>query len=221
MTPSLIINEAKNRGLNIIGITDHNTTLQAKVMKESFSDSSDFIILTGVEICSSEEVHSIALFDSLESLSEFQNILDKYMPETENVPEIFGDQVVIDFQEQIIYEESRSLLTALNISIQDIERLVHSLNGIFILAHVDRNSFSIYSQLGFIPFDITIDAVELSASCNVKSFINEHPELNNYSIIRSSDAHYPNQIGIVSTTFDLDKLEFKEIKKAIKERKIL
>ncbi len=221
MTPSTIISEAKNRGLNIIGVIDHNTTLQAKVIKESGLENDEFLILTGVEACSSEEVHSIALFEDLEALYKFQEVLDRYLPEIENIPEIFGDQVVVNFEEQIIYEESRSLLSALTISLEEIEQIVHELNGIFILAHVDRNSYSIYSQLGFIPNNINIDAIELSASCDISGFIKQHPELNNYPIIRSSDAHYPNQIGIVSTIFDLDKLEFKEIKKAIKERKIV
>ncbi len=73
------------------------------------------------------------------------------------------------------------LPAALTASIDQIEAEAHRLGGLFIPAHIDRPSFSITSQLGFIPEDLYIDAVEVTGK--IQELL--------YPAIRNSDAHHP------------------------------
>jgi PHP family Zn ribbon phosphoesterase len=121
----------------------------------------------------------------------------------------------VDENEQIIEEIEFLLISALDQSIDQVEQKVHSLGGIFIPAHIDRPSYSITSQLGFIPADLNIDAIEISASCkaeSVRPFITKQKDV---KIIRNSDAHYVDQIGKVFTTFEMEHRSFAEVKLAL------
>ena len=132
------------------------------------------------------------------------------------MPEIFGYQVQVDENEMIIFEEGRLLLNALNKSIEDVESFVHSLNGLFIPAHIDRKKNSIYSQLGFLPANLKADALEVSRQQTPEQFSKSHPEINRYRLIRSSDAHFYEDIGMAVTNFIIAEPSFSEISMALR-----
>ena len=117
--------------------------------------------------------------------------------------------------EQITYEEERLLITALDVDINTIERTVHALDGIFIPAHIDKSRFSILSQLGFVPKDLKCEALELSPHTTREQFLQQNAYLSGYKFIRSSDAHYIDDIGKVFTIFSLPDLSFDSIRTAI------
>jgi PHP family Zn ribbon phosphoesterase len=137
--------------------------------------------------------------------------MEKHLPPIPNNNEKFGYQVVVDENEQIIDEIEFLLLSALDQSIEQVEEKVHSLGGIFIPAHIDRPSYSIISQLGFIPQDLLIDGIEISANCKVQHvvpFLGKHSES---TIIKNSDAHYIENIGKAFTTFEMEHRTFNEV----------
>ena len=105
--------------------------------------------------------------------------------------------------------------SGINAALFQDEKKVHSLQGIFIPAHIDKSHFSILSQLGFIPPSLQCDALELSPHTTYTSFIHNYDYLKNYPFIRSSDAHYLPDIGKVSTPFELDEISFSTIREAI------
>lgn len=223
MSPANIIEQAKIMGLDIIGIADHNTTRQAELVQE-LGEENGIMVLMGAEVNTKEEVHCLTFFDSIENLKKFQVYLDAHLTTMKNDPLKFGDQIVVDRDENIVYTEDKILFQAINQSIEEVERKCHELNGLFILSHVDRPKNSIYSQLGFIPEDLAIDAVEISKAYDPKLFIRKHNELERFKILRSSDAHYLNDIGIRYTEFYISEKSFKEISLALKEslgRKVL
>jgi PHP family Zn ribbon phosphoesterase len=121
----------------------------------------------------------------------------------------------VDADDNIFFEEDRSLLSAINQSIEKIEEKIHSLNGIFIPAHVNKGKNSVISQLGFIPADLKFDALELSKHISITAFINQNKYLKNNVFIKSSDAHLPELIGETTTIFVMESLNFEEIKKAL------
>jgi PHP family Zn ribbon phosphoesterase len=210
MSPANIIAKAREKGLDIIGITDHNTTRHCKLIRK-LAEPAGIFVLMGAEVTTREEVHCLTFFENDDQLSEFQVYLEKHLPPIPNNNEKFGYQVVVDEDEQIIDEIEFLLLSALDQSIEQIEEKVHSLGGIFIPAHIDRPSYSIISQLGFIPPDLMIDGIEISASCrvqNVAPFLGKQSER---SIIRNSDAHYTVDIGKAFTTFEMEHRNFKEV----------
>ena len=215
MSPANIISEAKARGLDIIGITDHNTTRHCSLIKKLAAESGIFV-MQGAEITTKEEVHCLAFFENSDTLNLLQYFLDLNLPDFKNKPLIFGDQVQVDENENIIYTEEKLLINAISRSFEEIEAFVHENDGLFIPAHVDRMKNSIYSQLGFLPENMKADALELSASTTFEKFSVNHPEVGRYTVITNSDSHFPGQIGTSFTFFHLEEPTFQEIKLAFK-----
>lgn len=207
MSPRNIIHTATQKGLDMIAITDHNSTRNVKTCLEIAREKNIFVI-PGCEINTQEEVHCLAYFPDLEAMSEFQKYLDRKLPEIENDPDLFGYQVAVDEDDRIIFEEKRSLFLGIRDDIENVANQVHALGGIFVPAHIDRLKNSIFSQLGFIPFDLKYDALEISKRHSVPEFLKMHPELLNIRILRNSDAHQLDDIGTLTTFFRMPELNW-------------
>jgi PHP family Zn ribbon phosphoesterase len=111
-------------------------------------------------------------------------------------------------------EEERLLISALDVSVEEIEKRVHELKGIFIAAHIDRPSYSLISQLGFIPKTLKLDGVELMDISKREEVINAHSLPENLVFITSSDAHYPHQIGTRFVELQMKEATFEELRKS-------
>jgi len=214
MTPQHIIAAAKAQNLQIIGITDHNSTLQCAELKK-VGDREGVFVLCGCEVNTREEVHCLAFFETPEKLAEFQLFLDSRLPSIPNNPDKFGYQLVINEAEEVLQEVDFLLINALSAGIEEVEAEVHRLNGIFIPAHVDKMQNSVLSQLGFLPPDLKVDALELSKRTTVTDFLAKNNYLSRYPFIQSSDAHIVEDIGKAYTVLDLDHVDFLSIKNAL------
>ncbi len=215
MTPLNIVARAKEIGLSLIGITDHNTTRQCKEIKK-VALREGIHTLCGAEITTKEEVHVLAFADGDSNLELLQDYIDTHLPQIQNDEDIFGYQLQVNENEEVVYCEERMLINAINQSIEEVERFVHSIGGIFIPAHLDRSMNSVISQLGYLPPDLRPDAVEISYRTDVGSFIGKHKYLSGYGIIQSSDAHYPDDIGRAYINLNIDEFSFDALKKALK-----
>ncbi len=215
MSPVAIVREACRKGLDIIGISDHNTTRHAPLMTELGAENGLFV-LPGVEINTREEAHCLAFFENLAILASFQEFLDTHLPRVPNDPVRFGYQVQLDRFDRIVYEENRFLFNAIDQPVEAVERRVHALGGIFIPSHIDRPRNSIISQLGFIAETLNVDAVEISRKSNVSDYLLQHPGIGRYTIVTSSDAHYLSDIGAAYTVFRMRERSFVEIRKALR-----
>ena len=217
MSPRNIVQAAKNAGLDMVGITDHNSTKQCKVVK-ALAAKNDLHVLCGVEINSLEEVHCLAFFDTSSNLDDFQNYIDKHLTFIPNDTKKFGYQVLVDANDVILEHEDRLLLAALDVGIEAIEKKVHQLDGLFIPAHVNRERFSVLSQLGFIPTDLEVDALEISRHMGAERFSHKYPNYRNHAFITSSDAHFVEDIGKAMTQFRLESPTVNELRKALKNQ---
>jgi 3',5'-nucleoside bisphosphate phosphatase len=216
MSPVNIVSEAAIKGLDIIGITDHNTTRHCGLITKLAAERGIFV-MQGAEVTTKEEVHCLAFFENTDALEKFQEFLDSSLSEVMNDPAIFGYQVQVDEDENVVYEEKRLLINAISKSFEETEAYIHSLNGLFIPAHLNRQKNSIYSQLGFLPDKLNADAVEISRATTSVQFIAVHPEVKNFTVLRNSDAHYPDDIGTAFTLFYIEEATFNEIKQALKK----
>ncbi len=214
MSPINIINKAKERKLDIIGLTDHNSTKQCKVTRE-IGEKNGIFVLCGAEITTREEVHCLTFFENFEKLSAFQIYIDIHLPKIKNDVQRFGYQLIVDEEENIIEEEEFLLNSALDVSIDALAEKVHELNGLFIPAHVNRQKFSLISQLGFVPTDIKADALEISRHVTKDDFYNQNPYLKAFTLIHNSDSHFIDSIGEISTIFEMNEISFFEIQKAL------
>lgn len=215
MTPRKIIKTAIDRGLDIIAITDHNSAKNlAPIVK--LGKEFNLTVIPGIEICSKEEVHLLALFDSLEPAYEMQSFIYKRL-NGKNDPNIFGMQVVGNEYDEVECFEDRLLISAADLNLDEIENEIHRLNGIAIASHIDRESYSIIGQLGFIPKGICFDALEVSPAASEEKINNLKAEHPNFEFVRNSDAHFLKDIGKCRTKFFIKKPTFDEMQKAFKK----
>lgn len=216
MSPKNIVHAALEKGLDIIAVTDHNSTLQCKNVLEA-AKNTVLTVFLGVEINSKEEIHALAYFETLESLESFQKYIDEHLPFVKNNPDKFGYQVVVDTEEKILYEEEKLLIVGMSQSIEQIERKVHELGGIFIPAHIDKSKFSLISQLGFIPSSLVVDGIEITSRISIEKARDTYQIPVNQFCIYNSDAHIPERIGTAYQKLFLEVPTFQEYKMALSQ----
>ncbi|MFA8299910.1 MAG: PHP domain-containing protein [Hyphomicrobiales bacterium] len=217
MSPDNIINKAIQENLQIIGITDHNSTRQAPLIKK-LAQKHNIYVLLGAEVTSKEEAHCLCFFENETKTAEFQQYLDQHLANIKNDPDQFGYQVVVDEDENIVYQEDKLLISAINKSIDEIYDKVTELNGIFIPAHIDKLAFSLTSQLGFIPPDIKAHALEIGQKTDINEYLRLFAYLSKFTFIKNSDAHIPELIGSSYSNFYIEEPSFLEIKLALENK---
>ncbi|MFY9116631.1 MAG: PHP domain-containing protein [Bacteroidales bacterium] len=215
MTPRNIIRMAKEKQLHMIAITDHNSTLQAPEVQR-VGEQEGVVVLCGAEITTKEEVHCLALIQTEEQRQALQEYLEKYLPAIPNDPDIFGYQMWVDQEEQVMGEVPYLLISAIDRNLDQVEAFVHGIGGLFIPAHIERPRNSLFSQLGFVPPGLKADALELSGHTDPVVFMQKNPYLKPFRIIQSSDAHYLQHVGSVFTAFEMEKPSFEGLRNALK-----
>lgn len=189
MTPANIVAMAALKGLDVIAITDHNSCYNcAAAIKHG--EMHNIIVIPGMELCTAEEVHTICLFSTLADALAFSDYVNKHLLKIENNESIFGRQLILDEQDNIIDTVKDLLITATDISFDEVASLVCEYNGIWFPAHIDKSSTSIISNLGFISSDSTFTCAELHSLSTLHKLKREHPYLNSCNILCNSDAHY-------------------------------
>jgi len=220
MSPKGILTSAKKKGIDIIGICDHNSTENSLAVMNA-ARKTHIKVIPGLEVTSQEEVHVLALFDKVEDALKLQEHVYENLP-GKNDEKAFGRQVIVNEKEEVEGFNNKLLIGATTILLEEVIRLIHSFGGISIASHIDREAFSIIGQLGFIPEDLELDALEISPHMSFEKAIKTYPY--DYPITCSSDAHYPDDIGKGYTSFLLEEGSLAEIKKALKNeegRKLL
>lgn len=212
MSPKSIVAKAKEKKLDIIGICDHNSTENSLAVVKA-AKNMNINVFPGMEVTSQEEVHILALFDEIENALQLQEYVYKNLP-GENDQEAFGMQVIVNEKGEVLGFNNKLLIGATTIPLEEVIRIIHSYKGIAIASHIDREAFSIISQLGFVPKNLELDALEISPNITFPKAKKRFK--NNYPITCSSDAHYPDDIGKGFTSFFLEEGTFDEIKRALK-----
>lgn len=194
MTPNNIVNMALLKGLDLIAITDHNSCANVAAVID-VGRNKGLMVIPGIEVQSKEEVHLICLFKKLEKALEFGGLIYSSLSNIPNNEELFGKQLIIDSSDNIIGKLEKLLLSSSTYSINEIFELVSKHGGLCIPAHIDRQSYSIISNLGFIPPNLKVDAVEISKKSTLESALEKMPFIKCYKHIISSDSHYLSDIS--------------------------
>ncbi len=213
MSPKKIVQKSLEKRLDLIAICDHNTAENLPATLRE-GKRQGIAVLPGMEICSKEEVHLVTLFKNIEDSLTMQEYVYAHLP-GQNQPEVFGHQVIADEHDQVLGENPRLLIGATKLSLADIVTKVHQLGGICISSHVDRPSYSLIGQLGFIPPDLHLDAVEVSYRVTLDKALSQVPGIKGYPCVTSSDAHFLDDIGKVWTEFFLAAPTLEEIRMAL------
>lgn len=223
MSPRQIVAAALGQKLDMIAITDHNASenIAATMM---VARGKDLIVLAGMEVTSEEEAHLIALFDSNERVETFQGLVYENLLPMAIDQRTIEDQVIVNENDEVEGFNDHLLLGATSLPFQRLVDEVHRLNGLAIASHVDKESFSIIAQLGFIPKDLELDALEISPFMNFNDARRLFPDTSRFPLVTFSDAHYLENIGKRWTKFLIKEPTIDELKLALKNtrgRKVL
>lgn len=198
MVPELIVDWATQKGLDLIGITDHNSGENAAAVMAA-AVGSGVAVLPGMEVESREGVHILTLFDDLDALSRWQDVVYGALPNRENVERIFGAQLVVDVSGRLVRIVKRLLITAIDLSLEDVIDRCAMEGGLAIPSHVDRPANGLLGVLGLLPAGLKVPALEISSRINRSEAATEYPWLAGWPLIQSSDAHTLEDIGRVRT----------------------
>jgi 3',5'-nucleoside bisphosphate phosphatase len=216
MTPRAIVELARQRGLDMIAICDHNSARNTAATRRA-AKGTKLMVVPGMEITTSEEVHIVGLFPSDASAGAAQEEVYSRLF-GQNDEEVFGYQVVANEFDEVDDLDQRLLIGATTLSAERTTALIHGLNGLALAAHVDRGGFSIFTQLGFIPERLQLDGLEVSRRSDFESVRAKYPQARNYALVTSSDAHYQEDIGAAYTLARMAEPTLEELSKALAGR---
>ena len=207
MTPNNIVNMAAISGLDTIAVSDHNCVGNVRAAIDA-GKNCGVKVIPGMEVETAEEVHVLTLYPSIDIAEDVAKEVYKKLPDIKNRPDIFGEQIYMDKEDNIIGYEEKLLISPTSLALEDLFDLVKSAGGLFIPAHVDRHSYSVLTNLGFIPDDLDIKSIEISkATTDIESYLNARTDLRKYNIFRNSDAHYLEDISIKEAFLDIDDIK--------------
>jgi len=215
MSPINIVTKARESGIDIIAITDHNM-VENSIYAYEFGKKAGVFVLFGMELQTLEEVHLLAIFDDFECALSFQEKIYGLLPDVKNDADYFGDQVVVNEDNEIVRFEEKLLLNSAQISITDAASWIKGHDGLCIPSHIDSQTFSIITQLGYIPEDLPCDALEVRNKENIAGLLHLIM-VRNIPFVSFSDAHYLADIGKRKIHLDLEQTNCKEISKALKQ----
>lgn len=212
MYPSALVERAVAEKLAVIAICDHNASENVRHVIRA-ARGRELIVLPGMEVTSREEVHLLALFDNMDDLQSLQEIVYSHLPGM-NDESRFGCQAIVNELDDVEGFNERLLIGATKLPLADWVRRIHDLGGLTVASHIDRESFSVISQLGFVDPEIPFDALEISRRTGLAGARKRYPELAGYPFLTSSDAHYCDEIGTGFTELFMEEPSVHELRMA-------
>ncbi len=189
MTPANIAGMASLNGLQIVALTDHNSSKNCPAFFAQ-AKKNGLIPIPGMELTTGEDIHVVCLFRTLEDAMEFDRIVEEHRVKIPNEADIFGHQYIMDENDEIAGEEQYLLLNATDLFLEDAYALVSKLDGACYPAHIDRTANGVIAMLGTFPEEPHFTAYELNDAESEAEYREKYPIINGLIKTVSSDAHY-------------------------------
>lgn len=187
-TPGNIAGMASLIGLDVIALTDHNTCKNCASFLAA-AEAYGVPALPGMELTTAEEIHVLFYFRTLEDAMAFDSYVEQRLMPVPNQPKLFGDQLLVNADDEPCGTFDTLLISATDISFDDVFTLGRRFHGVAVPAHIDKSSTSLISQLGMVPPWSTFHLAEVQHWGRLDLLRLEHPYLQNCTLINSSDAH--------------------------------
>ena len=213
MTPVVIVRTAIGEGFDMIAICDHNSAGNVRATQEAARGN--IAVLAGMEIATSEEAHVIGLFPDATAACTTGEEVRSGLPELSQAGSGFGEQLLMSTSGQTLGTETRMLSAASAFGLRNTIKLIKKYHGLAIAAHLDRPSFSIISQLGMLPVNTDLDAIEISAATAVASRAGEFMSFG-LPVLTSFDSHFLSDVGSCRTIFEMLGVMFGELALALR-----
>lgn len=204
MTPNNIVNMAAIKELDFIAVTDHNAIHNVPAALEVAKDL-PIIVVPGIEVQTKEDVHLLCLFKQYEVLEHFYQTIIVHQQVIAHNEKKFGSQNVLNEADEVIGSLTQSLYGSIMLSTDEVVKRVLALGGGVIPCHLDRKSYSLIANLGFLPPDLPVKTIELSPQCDRDKFFSQHAYLKGYQCLINSDAHELTAISEATHGLDLDE----------------
>ncbi len=188
MTPCNIAGMAAIKGLGIVALTDHNSTKNCRAFFAA-AKRHGIVPIAGMELTTAEDVHIVCLFPTLEAAEKFDDEYRSFRILYKNRKDIFGDQLILDEEDNVIGEEEHLLLNASTLSIEEAGLLARKYGAAVFPAHIDRDENGIIAALGCVPETPHFHAVEFRDRESIGEY-SEKYGLSDKLILTDSDAHY-------------------------------
>lgn len=215
MTVNNIAGMGKIAGLDIMALTDHNSTENLPAFFTA-CENYGVIPIGGMELTTAEDIHMVCLFPTLSDAMEFGEAVKERRIRIENRPEIFGEQQILDSEDNVKGVEKYLLLNATTLTLDEGFNLCKSFGGIAYPAHIDRESNGIIAVLGAFPDEPEFSCAEIYSLEKEASLKENFPVLNDKRIICCSDAHYLDKIPDAENYFEFSEgLSDDEVRKSI------
>lgn len=188
MRPRAIVAAALARGIGMIGVCDHNSA--GNVRAVAAAGAGLLSVIPGMEITTSEEAHVLGLFPTAAAAeAAAREVAAGLSP-----GHLGAEQELVDEEGTLLGIEPLMLSMASTFPLEAAVDLVHRHGGLALAAHVDRRSFSVPSQLGFVPPGTAFQALEVSAHGARVGRAAAFAPLG-YPLTTASDAHAPELVG--------------------------
>ena len=189
MTPNNIAGMAALNGLQIVALTDHNSCANCPAFLDACKRQG-VVGIAGMELTTAEDIHLVCLFEELERAMAFSEAIYPHIMQVDNRPDIFGNQIITDSEDEPIGEEARLLISATDLWIDDAIELARSYGAHVRPAHIDRESNGIIAILGDVPRDYGFNCVEFNDKENKEKYFADYPSIAGLDTVVSSDAHH-------------------------------
>lgn len=186
-TPNNIVGMGVLAGLQIMALTDHNTCRNCPAFFEA-AKKQGIIPVPGMELTTAEDIHMVCLFPTLEAAMDFDREIQTRRVLIPNRTDIFGDQYVMDAQDEIVDIEPHLLSNATTVSVEEAPALTARFGGVCYPAHIDRQANGIIATLGFLPPDMHFPTVELHDGEKEAEYRQQHIA-DTTRVVVGSDAH--------------------------------
>lgn len=189
MTPANIAGFARLNGIDVIAVADHNSALNLPYVQTACA-AYGVRLLPAIEMNTEEEIHLLCYFPSVEAALQMGAAIDEKLPALPYDSAIWGRQLVVDENDTVLAEHQKLLTAACSINLYEAKALCENLGGIAVPAHVDKDSTSLLSVLGFAPQDLPFDAYEVRRpEHSLQKLLDSGRLPGGQEILTSSDAH--------------------------------
>ena len=215
MTPPNIANMAYVKGLDLIAVTDHNSAKNARAVMNAARDL-PLTVIPGAELTTAEEIHVVCLLPDADSAEAFDRELETHMPQIPNQPDYFGDQLLMDENENVTGTFPWLLPNALDLSIDAVPALCEKFGGVCFPAHIDRPANGILAVFGLLPDTPVFPTLEVHDPEKFFADPANGAYRAEHRVLTSSDAHRLGDMAEAAHFLELPENSFAALRAAIR-----